>query len=155
MLSSVTPTQAAALGISLLPAGAEYSQLFPWSLPMLGVTLHDPASGACLLHLFVKIGHPTSGNKDNQRKQEHAKLLCSHVYSTSTEGAAALCCQHPRRLADQGTLAAHLGSVGTQEHFSDPFAVGLLSCILSVHRSIADSSSFQEGAGHCLQTCCW
>lgn len=66
------------------------------------------------------------------------RLLCSRVYSACTEGASALHCQYSKRLADQRALAAYLGSVGSQEHHGDPFAVGLLCCILSIHHSISD-----------------
>lgn len=89
---------------SQLLAGAEDSRLFTGSLPGPGLTLHDPAWGACLLHLFVKADHPTSRNKDNQRKQARVGLLCSHVYSARTEGASALHCQYSKRLADQRAL---------------------------------------------------
>lgn len=84
---------------SQLPAGAEDSRLFTGSLSGLGLTLHDPAWGACLLHLFVKTGHPTSRNKDNQRKQARVRLLCSHVYSACTCKVAlfpCLLCVHRR-----------------------------------------------------------
>lgn len=34
---------------------------------MHGVTRHDPAWGAFLLHLFLKTDHPTGRNEDNQK----------------------------------------------------------------------------------------
>lgn len=86
---------------SQILAEAEDSRLFAGSLPVLGVSVHDLAWGACLLRLFAKTGHPTSRNQDNQRKQEHVRLLCSHVYSACTEETSTLHCQYSTRLADQ------------------------------------------------------